>query len=390
MTQNERIIRHLNEYGSITPLEALSEYGIMRLASRISDLRTRGGYDIRREMVDEAFKNSGLMNPYTDKPISSKAEYDEYKKAFAEDKKKQLQLQAGLSEAEYAAMIKELPEVKQAQAAAEKAEKAMREADEAKAKAKIDEQIKEIGKLDPDIKELGDLTKMENYQAFYDFVRKGNTLLDAYRLANFDQLINKSTAATKQAAYNNINSKQHMGKTKERGTGAVAVPNDVKEIQLSADGITTQSKTIKFTGEVVFKSDLSTEGSTTINGANITTGTITGRTISGGTITGATITGNTISGGTITSAELYSPTIYGSTINIYGENDSASFDLWSKINGRRYDILQLSSWDSGINAKISSPAGGEITLSGNIAFVNGPVYFYDVVDFSGATVKGLS
>lgn len=52
MTQNERIIRHLNEYGSITPLEALSEYGIMRLASRISDLRTRGGYDIRREMVE--------------------------------------------------------------------------------------------------------------------------------------------------------------------------------------------------------------------------------------------------------------------------------------------------------------------------------------------------
>lgn len=52
MTQNERIIRHLNEYGSITPLEALSEYGIMRLASRISDLRTRGGYDIRREMAD--------------------------------------------------------------------------------------------------------------------------------------------------------------------------------------------------------------------------------------------------------------------------------------------------------------------------------------------------
>ena len=39
MTQNERIL-----------LDALSEYGIMRLASRISDLRSRG-YDISREMV---------------------------------------------------------------------------------------------------------------------------------------------------------------------------------------------------------------------------------------------------------------------------------------------------------------------------------------------------
>ena len=34
------------------------------------------------------------------------------------------------------------------------------------------------------------------------------------------------------------------------------------------------SKTIQFTGDVVFKSDLSTKGSTTINGSNITTGTI--------------------------------------------------------------------------------------------------------------------
>ncbi len=213
-----------------TPEQNAAFAAARRKAEAERDAAIKKAQEDAQRMVDEAFKNSGLMNPYTDKPISSKAEYDEYKKAFAEDKKKQLQLQAGLSEAEYAAMIKELPEVKQAQAAAEKAEKAMREADEAKAKAKIDEQIKEIGKLDPDIKELGDLTKMENYQAFYDFVKKGNTLLDAYRLANFDQLIGKSTAATKQAAYNSIKSKQHMGKTKERGTGAVAVPNDVKEM----------------------------------------------------------------------------------------------------------------------------------------------------------------
>lgn len=51
MNQNDRILRHLRDNGSITPLDALSEYGIMRrLASRISDLRSMG-YDISREMV---------------------------------------------------------------------------------------------------------------------------------------------------------------------------------------------------------------------------------------------------------------------------------------------------------------------------------------------------
>ena len=42
MTQNEMILKHLQEVGNITPMEALSEYGCMRLASRISDLKKQG------------------------------------------------------------------------------------------------------------------------------------------------------------------------------------------------------------------------------------------------------------------------------------------------------------------------------------------------------------
>ena len=49
-TQNNRIIDYLRKRGSITQFEALSELGIMRLASRISDLR-RLGYSIESEMV---------------------------------------------------------------------------------------------------------------------------------------------------------------------------------------------------------------------------------------------------------------------------------------------------------------------------------------------------
>lgn len=41
-TQNERILRYINEFGSITQLEALKDLGVMRLASRISDLRKQG------------------------------------------------------------------------------------------------------------------------------------------------------------------------------------------------------------------------------------------------------------------------------------------------------------------------------------------------------------
>lgn len=51
MTQKKRVLGHLNSYGSITQLEAIGEYGIMRLASRIKDLKN-DGYSIKKEMVE--------------------------------------------------------------------------------------------------------------------------------------------------------------------------------------------------------------------------------------------------------------------------------------------------------------------------------------------------
>lgn len=44
-TQNQRILDYISEFGSITQLEALQDLGVMRLASRISDLK-RLGYPI--------------------------------------------------------------------------------------------------------------------------------------------------------------------------------------------------------------------------------------------------------------------------------------------------------------------------------------------------------
>lgn len=57
-------------------------------------------------------------------------------------------------------------------------------------------------------------------------------------------------------------------------TLAVSNGADRSTITLTGDGITTQAITIKFTGNIVFQSDLSSEGETNINGGNITSGTI--------------------------------------------------------------------------------------------------------------------
>jgi hypothetical protein len=49
-TQCDKVIRYLTDFGSITQLEALQDLGIMRLASRISELN-KSGYNIKAEMV---------------------------------------------------------------------------------------------------------------------------------------------------------------------------------------------------------------------------------------------------------------------------------------------------------------------------------------------------
>ena len=50
MTQNDMIKAHLQSGKSITPLDALREYGCFRLAARISDLRAEG-LDIKTDTI---------------------------------------------------------------------------------------------------------------------------------------------------------------------------------------------------------------------------------------------------------------------------------------------------------------------------------------------------
>ncbi len=47
-TQAQMVIDYIREFGSITPLDALRDLGVMRLASRISELK-KNGYAIEKK-----------------------------------------------------------------------------------------------------------------------------------------------------------------------------------------------------------------------------------------------------------------------------------------------------------------------------------------------------
>ena len=50
MTQQERILDYMQQFGSITPMQAFADLGITKLATRISELK-RAGYKISDESV---------------------------------------------------------------------------------------------------------------------------------------------------------------------------------------------------------------------------------------------------------------------------------------------------------------------------------------------------
>lgn len=215
-------------------------------------------------------------------------------------------------------------------------------------------------------------------------------------------------------------------------TLSVTNGSDSSTIQLKAGSTTISSANITFNGMVTFN-DLSTAGSTVINGANITTGTISADRIN---LTGAITWGdldnsvqNDINDAISTAEDAYqlasgielpdyihntyigpteieSPTIiagefYGNEFNVYPQSGSqGSFNLYGDTSqSSGFHMLEISYyWGDGAFVDFGSPAGaiarwdfGTTRFNGTtISFEPGTnVSFSGDVDFSSANVTGL-
>ena len=66
MTQCDKILRHLKDVGSITPVDALKEYGCMRLGARIWDLKRMGHHiDMELETGENRYGEKTRYARYT-------------------------------------------------------------------------------------------------------------------------------------------------------------------------------------------------------------------------------------------------------------------------------------------------------------------------------------
>lgn len=159
---------------------------------------------------------NGQTNPYTGKPFNSEAEYNQYLQQYEAD---QLRT-AGIDPDMLGRMIENNPTVQQARQVISRVQ-------QEQGQRALESELGEIGKLDPSVTGMETLMQHPNFPQFNDLVMRGYSLVDAFKLANFDQLSGRRAAAAKQQAMNDVNGKNHLSAT-QTGTGGedIAIPEE--------------------------------------------------------------------------------------------------------------------------------------------------------------------
>jgi len=174
--------------------------------------------------MDAFFAQANLKNTITGEAITNMQQFQEWRSAF-DAAKLQRDLKAGkLTPESLQKAIDQTPAMQKVQQMVAQQDEARRQQDMAAAQAKVDAELKEIQKLDPTIKEVKDLLTQPYSKQFYEYVKKGNSFLDAFYLANRERLEKATAEAARQQAMNNARSKDHLSPTAARGGGAASVP----------------------------------------------------------------------------------------------------------------------------------------------------------------------
>lgn len=166
----------------------------------------------------------GILNPYTNKPILTEADLTAYRSAFAAEEQRQQLEEMGVSKEVLDSYIQNHPAMQQAQQVIHQQEQ----------QAANDFMAKEFEAMKKEFPDCGlespqQLNETEaGRRALQMWANApGITLADAYAATHRRELSKKQSAAAKQAAMNEMNSKGHLTQTK--GSNAKGdVPEEIR------------------------------------------------------------------------------------------------------------------------------------------------------------------
>lgn len=184
-----------NEPGAAAP--AIDQNAIYAEARRVAERRMEG----INSRVANRFGN--MKNPETGQPIRTAEDYFDALEAQERMSARQQIQQRGVDPGLIDRMIRDNPVIRQAQ-------QVIRDNTMRQGEVELENQIRQISAIDPRIKSLGDIAQMPTFPVFDSYVHRGLSLMEAYRLANFDSLTQRDAAASRQAAINSARGKSHL------------------------------------------------------------------------------------------------------------------------------------------------------------------------------------
>ena len=154
---------------------------------------------------DQRFKErfGHITSPVTGRPIQSEQDYFDALDYQAQMQAREQAKAQGVNPDLIEQLVTNSPAMRQAQ-------EAIRQATIEEGTREMNQQIQQISSFYPEVKSLDDIVKMDTFPVFDAYMRQGLSLVDAFRLANFDLLSQRDAAASKQAAINAAKGKGHL------------------------------------------------------------------------------------------------------------------------------------------------------------------------------------
>lgn len=143
----------------------------------------------------------------------------------------QANLKSGkLTPEDITALVEESPAVKALQENQSRQAQAAQEQDQQRFRVTVEQEMAEIRAMNPRINSLTDILAMETGKEFARLVQHhGLSYLEAYKLANQNQLMEQARNVAATGARVAAGGKEHLTKTQTRGQTPVEVPKDIAE-----------------------------------------------------------------------------------------------------------------------------------------------------------------
>lgn len=176
--------------------------------------------------INEQIALMGLVDPKTQKPIVDTEGMRAYRDALASKRMEQTAQSKGMTAEELSELVSLHPDVLAAKEAQQQIARQAAETERQAAETRLREDVAAIGKINPDIKSFGDLRKLDRFDAIYDKIQRGYSVVDAYMTEYRDALSDARVREAEQRVRNGNAGKAHMQRMEARGDGGTEVPND--------------------------------------------------------------------------------------------------------------------------------------------------------------------